>query len=131
MGVNDWLECHHHEVVRTAMGVVLAGMVGGGVYSSSQFFTLAHQNSEKDRVIAQLSKSLDSSRNQLQADGIAPTSPSAREIVDGTHPSPTVTLAPGTLTVAQAAAHGAQDSGLPVLPAGVLYYAVFDPKRRN
>lgn len=128
MSVDRWLEQHHHGAVRGVTGILVAGMAVGGFYVSHELFALANRNAEQRVVINQLSSGLDTSRTQLQVNGITPQAPTAREIVDSVIPKPVKTLAPAP--VRPLTAQAPSNNGLPLHASGLFLYTIFDPKRK-
>lgn len=126
-----WVDRHQIVLLRLMMVAVFALVIVGGVFVSWQMNTLSHRANDNAKAVELLSKSLDTSRQQLAQHGITPAAPPAKTIVEEVEGSPGPAGAPGAqgLTGPQGATgpqgpqgkpgtNGQQGSPGPVGPTG-------------
>jgi hypothetical protein len=81
--MRTWLIKHQVAALRVSFAAVFVLMVLAGMYVSRQISVLSSRTNQQGEVIVQLSRSLDTSRNQLTDHGIKPKEPPANQIVQG------------------------------------------------
>lgn len=87
-GDDGWFERHQFQVLKAAVSVIFLLVLVTGAYVSFQLFTLSDRTNQQGDTITALSQSLDSSRKQLQDNGITPTVPPAKTVVEKIEGSP-------------------------------------------
>jgi hypothetical protein len=87
-GDDGWFDRNQFTVLKLAVAAIFALVLLTGAYVSFQLFTLSDRTNQQGDTITALSQSLDSSRKQLQDNGITPTVPPAKTVVEKIEGSP-------------------------------------------
>jgi hypothetical protein len=87
-GDDGWFDRNQFTVLKLAVGAIFLLVLLTGAYVSYQLFTLSDRTNQQGSTITALSQSLDSSRKQLQDNGITPTVPPAKTVVEKIEGSP-------------------------------------------
>jgi hypothetical protein len=85
---DGWFDRNQFHVLKAAVIAIFALVLMTGAYVSYQLFTLSDRTNEQGATITALSKNLDSSREQLKDNGITPTVPPAKTVVERIEGSP-------------------------------------------
>ena len=81
-GDDGWFDRNQFTVLKLAVGAIFLLVLLTGAYVSYQLFTLSDRTNQQGDTITALSQNLDSSRKQLQENGITPTVPPAKTVVE-------------------------------------------------
>lgn len=87
-GDDGWFDRNQFTVLKLAVGAIFLLVLLTGAYVSYQLFTLSDRTNQQGDTITALSQNLDSSRKQLQENGITPTVPPAKTVVEKIEGSP-------------------------------------------
>jgi hypothetical protein len=87
-GDDGWFDRNQFTVLKLAVGAIFVLVLMTGGYVSYQLFTLSDRTNQQGDTITALSQNLDSSRKQLQDNGITPTVPPAKTVVEKIEGSP-------------------------------------------
>ncbi len=87
-GDGGWFDRNQFRVLKVAVAAIFGLVLLTGAYVSFQLFTLSDRTNEQGATIAALSENLDSSREQLKDNGITPTVPPAKTVVEKVEGSP-------------------------------------------
>lgn len=80
---DGWFDRHQMHVLKSSLLALFVLMVLGGVYISHEIRVATQRANDNATAVAELSKSLDTSRKQLTDHGITPSAPPAKTIVEG------------------------------------------------
>ncbi len=83
-----WLERNQLRVLRWSVIAAFVAVIAGGCYISYAILQLGEKGKERDVMISALSKSLDDSREQLKDNGITPSAPPAKQVVESVEGQP-------------------------------------------
>lgn len=85
---DGWFDRNQFLVLKLAVAAIFGLVLLTGAYVSYQLFSLADRTNEQGATISALSQGLDSSRDQLKDNGITPTVPPAKTVVERIEGSP-------------------------------------------
>jgi len=77
----SWIEKHQVRLLKYGVVAAFVLMIAGGFYVSYLLFSLSARTEEQARVVESLAENLDTSRKQLQNNGITPSAPPAKDVV--------------------------------------------------